>query len=110
MALTYGKKGKTAYGYIRKKAPAKGIRSIWLFGAALLCFAVVIVSNAGKDEPGILSGGILMISAILCICGIWNARQSFHEPDRAYGISKIGIVLNSIFLILLVIMFLIGLI
>lgn len=106
--LRYTKNNKV-YGYSKRKPARKGVLAMWLFGIAVADIAALIALSAARGGTvSATAGAVGVVGAVLCVYGILLARESFHEPDRSYRVSRIAIALNAALLVILALIFIIG--
>jgi len=102
-------RGNRKYGCAKKEPARKGIVSltVWLLAFIFLVMLVMAAYVEGGAAQAVI-GAFGIISAGLAVFGIWIGFDSLHEPDRAYGVSRVAIGLNIILLILFIIIFVMG--
>ena len=92
----------TKYGQAFLRHARRGVRSI--FGAVIsLCMIGYIIYQAFTTRGEVPHGfaGFAFMAAIIAILGIRGGVIGFKERDKKYITCKIGIVLNSMALLIL---------
>lgn len=100
------RKKRRKYGKAGYRHSKQGVYSCIFAIAGFLILAGCIACSyllRGK-APGIL-GGIGLIAPILALAGIRSALRGFHERERKYRTCKIGLVADSLVLVLFLIIF-----
>jgi len=93
-------RGNRKYGQAKLKHAKKGVLSCVIAGIvfALMAAILVIAYVSGGTAQGYI-GGIGMSTMILSGIGIYNAIKGFKEREKDYLTCKIGVGLNTFFLI-----------
>jgi len=100
---------KRRYGYAKRSPARKGILSLAVWLLAFICLVLLIlVAYVHGGSAGAYIGALGLMTEFLAIFGIWLGADSFHEPDRSYGVSQIATGLNIITAVAFIIIFIIG--
>ena len=100
---------KRRYGYAKRSPARKGIFSLAVWLLAFISLVLLILASYVKGgEAGAYIGALGLITEFLAIFGIWLGVDSFHEPDRSYGVSQVATGLNVITAAAFIIIFIIG--
>ncbi|MCR5419208.1 MAG: DUF6142 family protein [Lachnospiraceae bacterium] len=93
--------GRKRYLFTNKKNPPRGIFSTALGVLNLVAIIGVLIASyrsAGAAQPRL--GATVLLSAILGVVGIVFGILSHMEPDMFTFFPKLGIVLNSLAILL----------
>jgi hypothetical protein len=102
---------KKEIGY--KKRPLKhakrGIRSLLCAGLGATCFVIMFsYTYVARGEVGFFMGTLAVIATIISIVGLRDAYIGHSETGRNLITCKAGAIINSLFLLILFIVYLRG--
>ena len=101
--------GKADYGFDDKRFTLGGPLSIFMFVvSAAICGVGIYTSYQAKGNGGIILGAAGFMGILVAICGFVIGVMSFREEDKHYVMSRTGVILNAIVLLLWVCIYLIG--
>lgn len=102
-------RGRKVYGYVKRRPAKKGIISLLFFCLAVLIIVLLLMASyTSKGTSGAVIGAYGLIAQLLSAFGIWFAKESYHEPNRAYGVSHAGVILNTLLVTILAAVFIAG--
>lgn len=103
-------KNHKKYKFSDKSQSVGGIFStLFAFGAIAACVAAVWISFQYRGEGGLEVGVLGVVAVFLSGCGLYLGVRSFREEEIFFLFSWIGSVGNSVILLGMMMLFLIGL-
>lgn len=95
--------------YIRKPLAKRSFLSAGLAAAGLALFAATVFMGVRAQGQTPLNAAAMGFSSLLCaLFGLWYGAVSFLEKEKNYILSKVGVAVNGILLILWFVLILIG--
>ena len=103
-------KGHKKYKFSDKSQSIGGIFStLFALGAILACVAAVWISFQHRGEGGLEVGVLGIVAVFLSSCGLYLGIRSFQEEEIFFLFSWIGSIGNSVVLLGMMMLFLLGL-
>jgi hypothetical protein len=97
------------YAFAKKKEAGKGKLSVGISAASFLLFiADVLLAPNLQGNLGFLVGGIGLFAMLISVYGFIVGLRSFSEEDRMHRTSIVGSILNGIFMVCWLGIFLMG--
>ncbi len=104
------KEEKTKLKFQGRKRSKRGMASMILATAALLCLiTAAVLSGMAKGAGGVMLGYIGIAAFVVAVVGLVLGLRSLKEPDILYFQPIFGIVLNGLLALVLISLYLIGL-
>ena len=98
------------YSFTKKKEAAKGKLSVGLAVASFLLFMTAVILAYNLDDSfGFIVGGVGLFAALLCVYGFIMGLTSFSEEGKSHKTSIVGSIVNGIFVIVWLGIYLTGL-
>lgn len=98
------------YGQVKVKHSKRGVSSCLLAGLATF-FWLLMLSAAyiSREETSILLGLVGIGTLCMSISGVRRALEGFKEREKDYTTCKVGVVINGIYTVALILIFIRGL-
>ena len=91
---------KYKYAFARKKETEGGMISLIYAGLSLVLFLVAAMVSFRMDgNAGRWVGALGVMAIAFSGVGFWTGMQSFKEKDKSYRFSALGSIVNGIFLV-----------
>lgn len=101
---------KEKYQFTGRKHSIRGILSFLIGCLVLIGFIVIsVISGANEGNAGLYVGIIGLLLLALAIYGIVLGVKSCKEKDIYYQMPIIGVILNGIFTVVFVVLYVVGL-
>jgi len=104
------RKHRSKYGQGKLKPAKKGVQSCTVAGGIFLLLLILfMVTYASNGQAAAIIGAIGIAAAAVAVFGVSLGIRGFKERDKNYLTCKVGIGMNTLFVLLFIIIFIRGL-